>query len=67
MSMREELRHHRLLLEDIFMAVARLNTWMGEEHRGESRHQWQSLRNVTDCLERAATRLNEMRDENGVL
>jgi hypothetical protein len=49
------------------MAVARLNTWMGEEHRGESQRQWQSLVDVMDCLERAAARLNGMRDENGEL
>jgi hypothetical protein len=67
MNVTDELRQHRLLLEDIFMAVARLNTWMGEEHRGESQRQWQSLVDVTDCLERAAARLNGMRDENGEL
>lgn len=55
-----------LMVEDLFMATARLTTWMSEEHRG-SGSQYDRLMEVRDCLVAVERRLNDFRDENGCL
>jgi hypothetical protein len=62
MSTHDEFQDLRRIIEDIFMAAARLNTWMGEVHHDE--HSSAHYHNVLDSLTQAMNRLNAMRAED---